>query len=66
MKLSLTKFDTFESAVCSLQKENFRFFEDYSNKNDIYKLYRKGSQIVALMSSKNEYDYVKYLIRRVR
>ena len=66
MKLSLTKFDTFESAVRSLQKENFRFFEDYSNKNDIYKLYRKGSQIVALMSSKGEYDYVKYLIRKVR
>ena len=65
MKLSLHKFNTYDSALHQLRVDGYKYFEDYSSKGDLYKLFKKGSKIVALIGSKQDFEYTKYLIRRV-
>jgi len=68
--LSLGKYNTYEDAVRSLNVEGFHLFEKYDSKREIWQLFKKGKQILALISSTNygrrDYDYVQYLIRRVK
>ena len=68
--LSLGKYNTYEDAVRSLNVEGFHLFEKYDSKREIWQLFKKGKQILALISSTNygrrNYDYVQYLIRRVK
>ena len=65
MKMTLSKFNTYDSALHQLRVDGFKYFEDYSSKGDLYKLFKKGSKIVALIGSKQDFEYTKYLIRRV-
>jgi hypothetical protein len=45
-------------------------FEKYDSKREIWQLFKKGKQVLALISSTNygrrDYEYVQYLIRRVK
>lgn len=66
MKMTLDKFNTYDSALHQLRVDGYKYFEDYSSKGDLYKLFKKGSKIVALIGSKQDFEYTKYLIRRVR
>ncbi len=65
MKMTLRKFNTYDSALHQLRVDGYKYFEDYSSKGDLYKLFKKGSKIVALIGSKEDFEYTKYLIRRV-
>lgn len=66
MKMTLNSFETYDSALHHLRVDGYKLFEDYSSKGDLYKLFRNGSKIVALIGSKRDFEYTKYLIRKVR
>lgn len=66
MKMTLNSFNTYDSALHQLRVDGYRLFEDYSSRGDLYKLFKNGSQIVALIGSKRDFEYTKYLIRKVR
>lgn len=68
--LSLKNYNTYEDAVHALNVEGFYLSEKYDTKREIWQLFKKGKQVLALISSTNygrrDYEYVHYLIRRVK
>ena len=55
-------FNTMWNVKQYLTKYHYRFLSSYSHKEDVYKLYRKGSKIISVKPYRQNYDHVKYQI----
>tara|TARA_R110002012_G_scaffold320527_1_gene544404 strand:- start:161 stop:421 length:261 start_codon:yes stop_codon:yes gene_type:complete len=58
-------FNTLWNVKQYLTEHNYRLLSNYSHKNDVYKLYRKGSKVISVKPYRQNYDHVKYQIEVV-
>ena len=59
-------FNTMESAKRYLRDNKYRYVENYSHKEDIFKMYRKGSRIVSITPHRQNYEFTKYKLQVIK
>ncbi len=55
-----------ESAKRYLRDNKYRYVESYSHKEDIFKMYRKGSRIVSITPHRQNYEFTKYKLQVIK
>lgn len=58
-------FDTMIGLKRYLTEQRYRFVSNFSHKEDVYKLYRKGSKVISVKPYHQNYEHVKYQIEVV-
>ena len=59
-------FNTLESAKRYLKDNKYKYLECYSHKEDIFKLYRRGSKIVSITPHRQNYEFTKYKLQIIK
>lgn len=66
MKTTVKLFNTLESANRYLKDNNYKQLNNYSFKEDVYRLFRRRTTIVALKPYRRNYDFTKYQLETIR
>jgi hypothetical protein len=61
----LIVFDTMIGVKRYLTEQHYRFLSNFSHKEDVYKLYRKGSKVISVKPYRQNYEHTKYQIEVV-
>ena len=61
----LMVFDTMIGVKRYLTEQHYRFLSNSSHKEDVYKLYRKGSKVISVKPYRQNYEHTKYQIEVV-
>lgn len=59
-------FNTMESAKRYLRDNKYRYVDSYSHKEDIFKMYRKGSRIISITPHRQNYEFTKYKLQVIK
>ena len=59
-------FNTLESAKRYLKDNKYRYLENYSHKEDIFEIHKKGFKLVSVTPLRQNYEYTKYKIQTIR
>jgi len=66
METTVKIFNTLESANRYLKDNNYKQLNNYSFKEDVYRLFRRRTTIVALKPYRRNYDHTKYQLETIR
>ena len=58
-------FDTMIGVKRYLTEQRYRFVSNFSHKEDVYKLYSKGSKVISVKPYRQNYEHTKYQIEVV-
>ena len=61
----LIVFDTMIGVKRYLTEQHYRFLSNFSHKENVYKLYRKGSKVISVKPYRQNYEHTKYQIEVV-
>lgn len=61
----LIVFDTMIGVKRYLTEQHYRFLSNFSHKEDVYKLYKKGSKVISVKPYRQNYEHTKYQIEVV-
>ena len=61
----LMVFDTMIGVKRYLTEQHYRFLSNFSHKEDVYKLYRKGFKVISVKPYRQNYEHTKYQIEVV-
>lgn len=59
-------FNTLESAKRYLKDNKYRYLENYSHKEDIFEIHKKGFKLVSVTPHRQNYEHIKYKIQTIR
>ena len=59
-------FNTLESAKKYLKQNKYRYLENYSHKEDIFEIHKKGFKLVSITPFRQNYDHIKYQVNNLR
>ena len=65
-KSNMKIFNTLESAKRYLKDNKYRYLENYSHKEDIFELHKKGFKVVSVTPYRQTYEPTKYQIQSIR
>ena len=59
-------FNTLESAKRYLKDNKYRYLENYSHREDVFELHKKGFKVVSVTPYRQTYEPTKYQIQSIR
>ena len=59
-------FESLYSVKRYLKDNKYRYLECHSHKEDIFKMYRKGSRIVCITPYRQNYEHTKYKLQVIK